>query len=106
LRSTHPVGFRLAQASKEGAPPLAVAIWYPTGARPWPTVLIGPVLMDVAKDAPVKGQGLPLIVFSHGNGGGRRATPTSRWRWRVPVMSSSPRFTEATISPTLRVPRR
>lgn len=70
LRSTHPVGFRLAQASKEGAPPLAVAIWYPTRARPWPTVLIGPVLMDVAKDAPVEGQGLPLIVFSHGNGGG------------------------------------
>lgn len=70
LRSANPVGFRLAQASTGDGAPLAVAIWYPTRARPWPTVLIGPVLMDVARDGPVEGQGLPLIVVSHGNGGG------------------------------------
>ncbi len=70
LRSANPVGFRLAQAAKNGDAPLVVAIWYPTSARAWPTVLFGPVLMDVAKDAPVEGQGLPLIVLSHGNGGG------------------------------------
>lgn len=70
LRSANPVGFRLAQVAKNGDAPLVVAIWYPTSARPWPTVLIGPVLLDVAMDAPVEGQGLPLIVLSHGNGGG------------------------------------
>lgn len=69
-RTENPVGFQLARASANGDAPLSVAIWYPTRARPWPTVLIGPVLMDLAKDAPVEGQGLPLVVISHGNGGG------------------------------------
>lgn len=70
LRPSSPVGFRLANASTAGEPPLAVAIWYPTSARPWPTVLIGLVLMDVARDGPVAGKRLPLVVISHGNGGG------------------------------------
>lgn len=70
LRAASPVGFKLALASASGEAPLVVAIWYPTRAQTWPTVLIGPVLMDVAKDAAVEGHGLPLIVISHGNGGG------------------------------------
>lgn len=69
-RPANPVGFQLARASANGDAPLSVAIWYPTRARPWPTVLIGPVLMALAKDAPVERQGLPLVVISHGNGGG------------------------------------
>ncbi len=70
FRSANPVGFRLAKVSPDGGPSLVVAIWYPTHARSWPTALIGLVLMDVAKDAPVEGQGLPLVAISHGNGGG------------------------------------
>lgn len=70
LRPANPVGFRLARASDVGAAPLVVAMWYPTRARTWPTVLLGPALMDVARNAPVEGQGLPLVVISHGNGGG------------------------------------
>lgn len=70
LRPTNPVGFRLANASANAKAPLPVAIWYPTSAHPWPTALIGLALMDVAKDGPIEGTGLPLIVMSHGNGGG------------------------------------
>lgn len=70
LRPANPVGFRLARTSADGESSLALGIWYPTNARPWPTVLIGLVLMDVARDGPVEGKGLPLVVLSHGNGGG------------------------------------
>lgn len=38
-------------------------------ARAWP-VMAGPVLMKVAPDAPLAGSGLPLMLISHGNGGG------------------------------------
>lgn len=65
-----PVGFQIAQATGSDGKTFAVGIWYPTQQHPWPTTLIGPVLMDVAKDALVSGQKLPLVVISHGNGGG------------------------------------
>jgi hypothetical protein len=47
-----------------------VGVWYPTTARPRPTTLLGPLLMSVAPDGPVSGRNLPLVVISHGNGGG------------------------------------
>lgn len=70
LRSERPVGFQLTRATDAGGHPFALAIWYPTQARTLPTSLLGVVLMDVARDAPVAGSALPLVVISHGNGGG------------------------------------
>lgn len=70
LRGERPVGFQLSRAVDVGGRPFAVAIWYPTQARTLPTTLLGVVLMDVARDGPVAGGALPLVVISHGNGGG------------------------------------
>lgn len=67
-RGENPVGQQVARVETPDGP-VAVAIWYPTTARAWPTTLIGAQLLEVAKDGPVKGQGLPLVVLSHGNGG-------------------------------------
>ena len=69
LRTERPVGFEVVQTSA-GGKPFAMGLWYPTDATPRPTTMLGLVLMSVAPDAPVAGQGLPLVVISHGNGGG------------------------------------
>lgn len=68
--SERPVGFQVTQATDASGKPFAIGVWYPTTTRPWPTTLIGASLMNVAKDGPVSGKGLPLVVISHGNGGG------------------------------------
>lgn len=70
LRSDRPVGFQIARATDAAGKPFAVGVWYPTESRPWPTTLLGPLLMNVARDAPMSGRDLPLVVISHGNGGG------------------------------------
>lgn len=68
-----PVGFQLLQASDKTGNAMAVGIWYPTDARPWPTTPIGLSLMSVARNGAVKGSKLPLVVISHGNGAGLAA---------------------------------
>lgn len=68
-RTEHPVGMQVARVETPDGP-VAVAIWYPTSARAWPTTFVSGQLLAVAKDGPVKGEGLPLVVISHGNGGG------------------------------------
>ena len=70
LHTERPVGFEIARATDSEGQPFAVGVWYPTEARPWPTTLLGPVLMSVARGAPISGRDLPLVVISHGNGGG------------------------------------
>lgn len=70
LRTERPVGFQITQATDTDGHPFAVGVWYPTQAQPWPTTLLGTVLMDVARNAPIAGDDLPLVVISHGNGGG------------------------------------
>lgn len=70
MRTEHPVGFQIVQASDADGKPFPVGIWYPTQAHPWPTTVTSAGLMDVARDAPVSGRDLPLVVISHGNGGG------------------------------------
>ncbi len=70
MRAERPVGFQVVQVADPGSAPLTVAIWYPTATQPWPTTLLGFVLMDVAPNAPLSGEALPLVVISHGNGGG------------------------------------
>lgn len=70
LRTERAVGFQLAHTADADGRPFAIGVWYPTRARPWPTTWLGFGLMDVAADAPVAGRALPLVVLSHGNGGG------------------------------------
>lgn len=70
LRSDRPAGFQIAQTTDTNGQAFAVGIWYPTQARTWPTTWLGLRMMDVAQDAPISGRGLPLVVISHGNGGG------------------------------------
>lgn len=70
LGTDHPVGFQLVQANGADGHPFAVGVWYPTQAQPLPTTLVSLVLMNVARDAPIAGHKLPLVVISHGNGGG------------------------------------
>jgi predicted dienelactone hydrolase len=69
LAPARPVGFQLVQAVGKDGQAIVIAVWYPTEARAWPTRL-GPMFMTVARDAPISGRALPLIVLSHGNGGG------------------------------------
>ena len=70
LRTERPGGFQIIQPTTADGQPFAVAIWYPTQAQPWPTTLLGTVLMNVARNASIAGRDLPLVVISHGNGGG------------------------------------
>jgi predicted dienelactone hydrolase len=70
LRPERPVGFQTVVATTSGGQRFAMGVWYPTTATTWPTTLLGMVVMDVAADGPVSGKALPLVVISHGNGGG------------------------------------
>lgn len=67
-RSENPVGFQVARVESANGP-VAVALWYPTAAAPRPTTFMSGNLLSVAKDAPVKGKGLPVVLISHGNNG-------------------------------------
>jgi len=69
LRTEHSVGFQTMQTSDADGHSFAIGIWYPTQDQPWPTTLLGTVLMNVAHNATIAGDDLPLIVISHGNGG-------------------------------------
>lgn len=69
LSSERPVGFQNVRGTGTEGQPFAIGVWYPTQARPWP-MMLGPVLMYVAQDATISGRDLPLVVISHGNGGG------------------------------------
>lgn len=70
LKSTRPVGFQIVQVPDGVGGSFPAGVWYPTSASPHPTTLIGLQLMDVASDGAVSGSRLPLILISHGNGGG------------------------------------
>jgi predicted dienelactone hydrolase len=70
LRTERRVGFQIIPITGVDGQRFAAGVWYPTQSRPWPTTLLGVVLMDVARDAPISGRDLPLVVISHGNGGG------------------------------------
>ena len=62
------VGFQMLTIADGSDRPLAIGVWYPTDAAAKPTSL-ETFTQDVATDAPVMGQGLPLVVISHGSGG-------------------------------------
>ena len=62
-------GLQLFEVPAEaGEPALAAAVWYPCAA-PVADVRIGNVPVQAAKDCPVTGAGLPLVVISHGYSG-------------------------------------
>ena len=67
-RSENPVGFQMARVESASGP-VAIALWYPTSAAAWPTTFINGSLLSLAKNGPVDGDGLPVIVLSHGNNG-------------------------------------
>lgn len=58
------VGFQVTGVQQPDGRPFAVGVWYPTDSTAAP----GP--MGAVQDAAVAGKGLPLVVISHGNGGG------------------------------------
>ncbi len=69
LRTENPVGFEIIQISAVDGHSFPAGVWYPTQAQPRPT-LLSIILMNVAHNAPISGDALPLVVISHGNGGG------------------------------------
>ncbi len=69
IEPARPVGLQQALAPDAGRPPIAVDVRYPTDAAP-ALIQAGPHAVRAALDAPVAGTGLPLVVISHGTGGG------------------------------------
>lgn len=70
IRSKAPVGFQTVQAKTADGRPFDITLWYPTDqAAGWPQML-GPVLLMAKRNAPPTGTQWPLVVISHGNGGG------------------------------------
>lgn len=67
LKPPKPVGFQQVTVADPGHPPIAAVIWYPTSAKPGFS-LLGLTGERVASGGPVLGNGLPVIVFSHGTG--------------------------------------
>ena len=65
----HAAGFQFIEVPADGPlPALKGGVWYPC-AQPTQEVKLGPFVMSVAKDCPVAGDKLPLVVISHGRGG-------------------------------------
>jgi predicted dienelactone hydrolase len=63
------VGFeQIAVPDPEGQP-IAVDLWYPSDA-PGAPLRLGPYEQTVAVNGPIAGSHLPLVVISHGTGGG------------------------------------
>lgn len=65
IEPSRPVGFQRFAIADPGHPTIAAAVWYPTKSKPG-FMLLGTGGQRVAEDAPVDGNRLPLIVFSHG----------------------------------------
>jgi predicted dienelactone hydrolase/intracellular septation protein A len=63
------VGFQQTAAPNPQGQPFELDIWYPSEAPATPRPL-GLFQQTVAADAPISGSQLPLIVISHGTGGG------------------------------------
>jgi predicted dienelactone hydrolase len=61
-------GFESLQAADGADQALEVSLWYPTETQA-KELDLGPFTIHVARGGAVAGQGLPLIVISHGNGG-------------------------------------
>lgn len=69
MRPTQPVGFQVQKAKDSAGKPFAIGIWYPTSSEAT-SQWANSFFMSVAKNGDVKGSKLPLVVLSHGTGGG------------------------------------
>jgi predicted dienelactone hydrolase len=63
------VGFAFGSAPNPDDQAIEIAIWYPSDATTTSQPL-GPFTQDVALNGPVAGDALPLVLISHGTGGG------------------------------------
>ncbi len=63
------VGFQRAKVADPADKPLDIGIWYPSDT-PAPSQPNTPFQQALSLDARVSGRGLPLVVISHGQGGG------------------------------------
>jgi predicted dienelactone hydrolase len=60
----HAAGFQLIEVPASGPlQPLKGAVWYPC-AQPASEVKLGALVISVAKDCPIAGEKLPLIIIS------------------------------------------
>jgi predicted dienelactone hydrolase len=63
-------GFRFIEVPADAdGPALKGAMWYPCSEPPQDKIDLGPYTLSVAKDCPISGDKLPLVVVSHGRGG-------------------------------------
>ena len=62
------VGFQQVTVPDRSGKSMQAGIWYPSNVLPAPHSL-GPFSQEVALNGPIAGQGLPLILISHGTGG-------------------------------------
>jgi predicted dienelactone hydrolase len=69
LRPVHPVGMQQVLAPDPGHPPIVVTIFYPATGEPR-LILMGVAVARLAPDAQITGGLHPLVVISHGTGGG------------------------------------
>jgi predicted dienelactone hydrolase len=66
---TQAAGLRLIEVPADAdGPALNGVMWYPCSEQP-DTIALGPYTLSVAKDCPISGNKLPLVVVSHGRGG-------------------------------------
>jgi predicted dienelactone hydrolase len=63
------VGFAEVRIANGEGKPLVAGVWYPTNA-PAADHPLGAYVQRVAPEGPIAGEHLPMIVMSHGNGGG------------------------------------
>ena len=69
MRSASAAGIQALKVPADGPlPALSGAVWYPCATRP-AAMQLGPFPILAAKDCPVAGTNLPLIVISHGRTG-------------------------------------
>lgn len=62
------VGFHYLSIPDDAGRPIEIGIWYPSKSAPTPTTA-GMISQNVALDGEVDGHALPMVIFSHGNGG-------------------------------------
>jgi predicted dienelactone hydrolase len=60
-------GFQLRMIPQVNGEPISIGIWYPS---PDPVMLRRGLGFEAAIDGAISGDGLPLVIISHGNGGG------------------------------------
>ena len=65
-----PLGVQVAGVVDVDGNTFPVGVWYPADIAPTPAVGGGAGDLGGVKNAPIAGRGLPLVVISHGNGGG------------------------------------